>query len=76
MTANASGLTVKAGLTEATVVGNALVQAISAGRFATLAEARQHVADNFQFEEFIPQKSSEIDDATRRYAEVEARFLN
>ena len=40
MTANASGLRVKAGLTEATVVGNVLVQAISNGRFASLAEAR------------------------------------
>lgn len=76
MTATASGLTVKAGLTEATVVGNVLVQAISAGRFATLAEARQHVADNIDFEEFIPQRSTEIDEATCRYAEIEARFLN
>ena len=76
MTANASGLSVRAGLTEATVVGNVLVQAISAGRFASLAEARQHVADNFEFEEFAPQSSAKLDEAANRYAEVEARFDN
>jgi len=44
MTANASGLKVQAGLTEATVTGNILVQAIAAGRFADLTKARRHVA--------------------------------
>src|SRR5258708_33561941 len=76
MTANASGLRAYAGLTEATVVGNVLVQAISAGRFSSLAEARQHVADNFEFVEFIPQKSVELDKAVSRYAGIEARFVN
>jgi rhamnulokinase len=76
MTANASCLNVRAGLTEATVVGNVLVQAISAGRFASLAEGRQHVAENFDFEEFLPKRSAEIDEAARRYAEIEARFIS
>ena len=33
-----------AGPIEATAMGNAVVQAIAAGRFASLAEARAHVA--------------------------------
>lgn len=76
MTANASGLRAHTGLTEATVVGNVLVQAITAGRFASLAEARQHVADNCVFKEFTPQRSAELDEAANRYAEIESRFIN
>ncbi len=52
MTANASGLPVHSGLTEATVVGNVLVQAISAGRFFSIAEAREHVRAKFDLENF------------------------
>ncbi|MEQ1644056.1 MAG: rhamnulokinase family protein [Pyrinomonadaceae bacterium] len=75
MTANASGLTAQSGLTEATVVGNVLVQAITAGRFDSLATARRHVANSFQLEEFMPLSSLQIDEATRRYEAIENRFL-
>lgn len=75
MTANASGLKVNAGPVEATVIGNVLVQAISSGRFATLGEARQHVRENFEFEEFGPVESSGIAVARKRYASIESRFL-
>ena len=74
-TANASGLRICAGLTEATVVGNVMVQAITAGRFASLSAARQHVLDNFEFETFVPQSTREIDEAAARYAAIEAIFL-
>lgn len=75
MTANASGLLVRAGLTEATVVGNVLVQSITAGRFSSLDEARRHVSDNVQLEEFRPESTAEIEDALWRYREIESRFL-
>lgn len=75
MTANASSLGVQAGLTEATVTGNALVQAISAGRFADLKEARSFVKNNVLLKEFTPQNTSELDSAALRYAEIEARFI-
>ena len=75
MTANASRLLVKAGLTEATVVGNVLVQAIANGRFASLAEGRRFVAEKFAFEEFEPQTSAEIDAAANRYLEIEGQFV-
>ena len=54
-TANATGLPVLAGPVEATVIGNALAQAIASGRFASLAEARRHVAENIELKEFVPQ---------------------
>lgn len=74
MTANASGRTAYAGLTEATVVGNVLVQAITAGRFSNISEARDHVRKNFDLKGYEPQMLSEI--TVRRYAEIEARFIS
>src|SRR5262245_14083431 len=72
-TATASQKVVLAGPAEATVIGNALVQAVAAGRFATLAEARRHVAANVTPRRFDPQPSPEWEEKTRRYAEIEAR---
>jgi len=73
-TANATGNPVLAGPVEATVIGNILVQAIAAGRFATLTDARQHVAANVQLRRFEPQASAEWSIAADRYAQIEAQF--
>ena len=75
MTATASGLTVQAGLTEATVVGNVLVQAITAGRFSDISTARDHVRHNIELNGFEPQPSVESDQAALRYAMIENRYL-
>jgi rhamnulokinase len=75
-TANASGLTVLAGPLEATVTGNVLVQAVAAGRFASLAKARRHVAENVSLRKFTPQRSHALTESARRYATVEARYHN
>jgi len=74
MTADASGLTTMAGLTEATMVGNVLVQAIAAGRFSSIAATRQHVSENINFEEFKPRRSAEIEEAAGRYFGIDSRF--
>jgi rhamnulokinase len=76
VTANVSGLPVLAGPVEATVTGNILVQAIAAKRFASMAEARQHLARNLRLKKFTPQSSPVWEEAARSYAEVEARFMN
>jgi rhamnulokinase len=76
MTATATGLPVLAGPVEATVIGNVLVQAIAAKRFASLAEARQHVADNVRLKQFTPRPSRVIEEAAQRYAAIEAWFAN
>ena len=74
MTANTCGKTVKAGLTEATVTGNALVQAITAGRFSDLSAARQHIKNNFELSEFYPQKSAKLEKAADFYTEIEEKM--
>jgi rhamnulokinase len=74
-TADATRRPVLAGPVEATVIGNALVQAVAAGRFASLAEARRHVSENVRLRSFEPRLTAEAEQAARRYAEVEARYL-
>jgi rhamnulokinase len=74
-TADASGLPVLAGPVEATVIGNALVQAISAGRFGSLAEARGHLAENIRLRRFDPAPSLAFEEAARHFAEIEQRYV-
>jgi len=75
-TANATGLPVFAGPVEATVIGNVIVQAIADGRFASLTEARQYVAQNVQAQTFTPRGSNASDEAKHRYETIEARYLS
>ena len=73
MTANATGLPVRAGLFEATVVGNALVQAIAAGQFSDLSDGREYVEKVSDLTEFIPLR---IDpEMIDHYVEIEKRYL-
>jgi rhamnulokinase len=74
-TANATGLPVLAGPVEATVIGNVIVQAIADGRFASLTEARQYVAQNVQAQTFMPQSSVARAEAKHRYDTIEARYI-
>jgi len=73
-TADASQKVVLAGPAEATVIGNAIVQAVASRRFANLAEARRHVAANISPRRFDPQPLVEWEERSRRYAEIESRF--
>jgi rhamnulokinase len=74
-TADAAGRPVLAGPIEATVTGNVLVQAITASRFSSLAEARRHVSENVSVRRFEPRETSAARASALRYAEVEARYL-
>jgi rhamnulokinase len=71
-TANATGLPVLAGPVEATVIGNVLIQAIASGRFASLAAARRHLAQNVRLKEFTPRPLPAWEEAKRCYAKIEA----
>jgi rhamnulokinase len=62
-----------AGPAEATVTGNVVLQAIADGRFASLAEARRHIARHLQLKRFSPRPSPGWEEAARRYAAIEAR---
>jgi rhamnulokinase len=65
-TADASGRPVLAGPVEATALGNLIVQAMAAGCFSTLAEARRHVAAATRCRRFVPRADSPFRRAGRR----------
>jgi rhamnulokinase len=73
-TADATGLSVLAGPSEATVIGNLLVQAISAGQFASLVEARAFLSKQIQVQKFAPRTSAACAEGQRRYAAIEERY--
>lgn len=75
MTADAGSIKVRAGLTEATVVGNVLVQAVASGRFDSLADARRHVSENMKLDEYFPKPFAQLDEARSLYAEIETGFV-
>lgn len=75
-TATATGKAVRAGPAEATVTGNVLVQAIAAGRFASLTDARRHIAENLRLKKFMPRPSRAWEEQAQRYAAIEARYLS
>jgi rhamnulokinase len=75
MTANVTGLPVLAGPVEATVIGNVLVQAIASGHVNSLADARARVARHMPAKKFLPQPTSGLDEAIRRYSAIEARWI-
>jgi len=74
VTATVSGLPVMAGPVESTAIGNAIVQAIAAGRFASLREARAHVAENVSLKTFIPHPSAVWEKAAMEYRQLESRY--
>jgi rhamnulokinase len=67
-TADASGLPVYAGPQEATLLGNLLVQAISLGEVASLAEMREIVAASVTLVTHEPHQTSAWREARERFA--------
>jgi rhamnulokinase len=67
MTANATGRLVLAGPSEATALGNALVQLISLGELANIAEGRHLVAAVTAFGHYEPKTQTIWDEAYQRF---------
>jgi rhamnulokinase len=69
-TANACGRPVIAGPTEATALGNVLVQARAAGDLGTLAEIRAVVRASTPLKTFMPQETAPWQEAAERFAKL------
>ncbi|MCA9899785.1 MAG: rhamnulokinase [Anaerolineales bacterium] len=67
LTANATGLPVVTGPIEATVIGNALVQLITLGEIADLAQARQIVAGLDELQRYEPEATAIWEEAYGRF---------
>jgi rhamnulokinase len=70
MTANAIGLPVLAGASEATALGNGLVQLIALGELGSLAQARQMLSDSIQPTQYEPSDSAQWTEAYQRFIEI------
>jgi rhamnulokinase len=71
LTADATGLPVKAGPLEATAIGSIAVQAIAAGELASVAEARELTAHSFPLTTYDP--AGDWSEARARFAALSAR---
>lgn len=62
LTADASGLPVIAGPTDASAIGNMLVQLIAAGELTNIKQAKELLAKSVAFTSFTPRNTSEWDE--------------
>ena len=69
-TANSIGIPVVAGPSEATAIGNIMIQAKAAGCVDSLQEMRQIIGESVQLDEFIPQNSEEWAEAYQKFVAV------
>ncbi len=70
LTSDATGLKVVAGPTEATAIGNILIQAKSLGYVDSVKEIRRIIAGSFELVQFIPSDELDWDSAYKRYLEI------
>ena len=68
--ANAAGVPVVAGPTEATAIGNIMVQAISAGLIDSISDARAIIRRSFELQTYEPEDSEQWDSAYERFLAI------
>ena len=76
LTADAVGIPVIAGPTEATAVGNLLVQALALGDIASFADIRAVVRESFPVREHEPDQTGDWDAAYARFQELHEGAVN
>ena len=69
-TANAIGKRVVAGPSEATAIGNVMMQAQGAGVVGSLAEAREIIRTSIETEEFLPEEQEAWETAYKRFQTI------
>jgi sugar (pentulose or hexulose) kinase len=70
MTADALGIEVVAGPVEATALGNAIVQFITLGEFANLAEAREMLSRTISTTTYEPQLREQWEEEYQRFKQI------
>jgi rhamnulokinase len=69
-TANSTELPVKTGPSEATAIGNILVQALALGDINNVSELRKIVVNSFEIEDFTPNETKKWRNAYNEYLEI------
>jgi rhamnulokinase len=70
MAADACNRRVVAGPIEATAIGNVMMQAVSSGDVASIAQAREVIRRSFDVEEYTPANPQAWRDAYGRFAQL------
>jgi rhamnulokinase len=70
MAADACDRHVVTGPIEATAIGNVMLQAVSNGDVASIAEAREVIRDSFAMDEFVPADPGPWSDAYDRFVQL------
>ena len=70
LTADAIGIPVFAGPTEATAIGNIMLQAKALGKVKSLAEIREIVRNSFEVTEYKPSPKLDWDGAYRKFEKL------
>ena len=70
LTADATGLRVIAGPTEATAIGNIMIQAKALGCVGSIQEIREIIAGSFDLFHFVPSDELNWDEAYNRYLRI------
>ena len=66
-TSNATNLPVDAGPSEATTIGNILMQAVAAGQIESLEQLRRIVRNSFEIKSFKPENNSKWEEAYKLF---------
>ena len=69
-TANAINRPVLCGPTEATAVGNLMIQAMALGQVKDLSEIRQVIKESFPTIDYAPEDVEQWDDAYQRFLKI------
>ncbi len=69
-TANAINRIVIAGPSEATAIGNVMIQAMAAGAVSSLQEMRSMIYSSIETEEYVPESRTEWDQAYQRFMAI------
>ncbi len=70
MTADACNCRVLAGPTEATAMGNVMLQVVTSGEVGSIAEARQVIRQSCEMEEYTPRHTASWDEAYERFVQL------
>jgi len=73
LTADATGIRVLAGPTEATAAGNVLVQALARGHLGSPEEIREVVSESFDLQEYVPRHDERWEDRYGEYLRLLSR---
>lgn len=72
LTADVIGREVKAGPTEATALGNIVVQMISSGSIADINEARDIIAQSFEIKSYTPRPTAHFEEILSRWKDLQS----